>query len=215
MLYGAFAMTTLLHVDASLDRVRSQTRRLGARFVRAWSAANPNGTVLRRDLAELPPPRLTAAFVGAVKKPPGDRDPEERAAWAASEVLSAEFLSADRYVFGLPMHILTVPSSFKAYVEQIFHEGRVFRSDETGFRGLLSGRKFVFLLSKGADYRPGSPLATYDMLEPYLRKLFAFCGVASEDMTFVSLNNALSPDGPDRADEDGAERQIEDLAATW
>lgn len=53
----------------------------------------------------------------------------------------------------MPMHILTVPSTFKAYVEQIFHEGRVFRFDEAGFCGLLGGRKVLFFLSKMHCYR--------------------------------------------------------------
>jgi FMN-dependent NADH-azoreductase len=209
------SMTIVLHIDASLDPARSNTRRLGTRFVQAWQRSNPHGTVLRRDLAEKPAPALSAAFVGAVKKPPDERNEEEREAWAVSEELSAEFLSADRYVFGLPMHILTVPSVFKSYVEQIFHEERVFRTDATGFHGLLGGRKCVFLLSKGADYRPGAPLAPYDMLEPYLLKLFSLCGVDRADMTFVSVNNALSPNGPEQSDREGAESRIEELAAKW
>lgn len=209
------ALATLLHIDTSLDTVRSNTRGLSAAFVAAWHAAHPEGTILRRDLAENPAPPLSTIFVRAVKTPPERRDADQQAAWAISEALSTEFLDADRYVIGMPMHILTVPSPFKAYVEQIFHEGRVFRRDETGFHGLLSGRKFVFFLSKGADYRAGAPLAPFDMLEPYLVKLFTFCGVAREDMNFISVNNALSPNGIDTQDATNTERRILKLAETW
>ena len=205
----------LLHIDASLDRKGSNSRRLSKRFVRLWTARNPNAAVLRRDLARTPAPPLTETFVRAVKTPPEQRSGPQRRAWRASQRLAEEFMRADRYVIGMPMHILTAPSPFKAYVEQIFHEDRVFRVDENGVAGLLGGRKFLFFLSKGADYRPGAPLAPFDMLEPYLVKLLTFCGAAERDIAFVSLNNALSYEGPDPADEDRAAREMERLAETW
>ena len=205
----------LLHIDASLDRKRSNSRRLSKRFVNAWAERHPNAAILRRDLARNPAPPLTETFVRAVKTPAERRSRAERKAWNASQALADEFMKAERYVIGMPMHILTAPSPFKAYVEQIFHEERVFRVDENGVAGLLGGRKFLFFLSKGADYRPGAPLASFDMLEPYLVKLLTFCGVAERDIAFVSLNNALSPEGPDPADEDKAAQDIERLAQTW
>ena len=208
-------MTTLLHIDASLDRRGSATRRLSGDFVERWAQAHPEATILRRDLARDPAPVLTETFVRAVKTPPDRRSADERLAWQVSETLSDEFLSADRYVIGMPMHILTVPSSFKAYVEQIFHEPRVFRMAETGFTGLLGGRKFLFFVSKGADYRPGAPLAGFDMLEPYLRALLTFCGVDRDGIAFITVNNALSPDGPDAGDERQASGYVARLVETW
>ncbi|MEO1090046.1 MAG: NAD(P)H-dependent oxidoreductase [Pseudomonadota bacterium] len=208
-------MATLLHVDASVDVQASNTRRMSSSFVERWAAANPQATILRRDLASDPPPALNETFVRAVKTAPEARSPAERDAWRVSQALSDEFLAADRYVVGMPMHILTVPSPFKAYVEQIFHEGRVFARTDRGFEGRLNGRRFLFLVSKGADYRPGAPLAAFDMLEPYLIKLLTFCGVAETDITFVSVNDALAPGGPSPADAASAASRIQRLAASW
>ena len=208
-------MTTLLHIDASHDLEESSTRRMSRAFVDRWQAAHPNATILRRDLGRMPPPPLSEPFVRAVKTPADRRSPTEQAAWEASQALADEFLKADRYVVGMPMHILTVPSSFKAYVEQIFHEGRVFRRTEAGMVGSLGGRKFLFLVSKGADYRLGAPLAAFDMLEPYLLKLLIFCGVNESDIVFVTVNNALSPSGPDRRDRGDAADLIDGLVASW
>ncbi len=208
-------MATLLHIDASVDLQGSNTRRWSSGFVARWAVANPQATILRRDLAREPPPPLTETFVRAIKTAPDVRSPAERDALLVSQALSDEFLAAERYVVGMPMHILTVPSTFKAYVEQVFHEGRVFKKTKGGFEGLLSGRKFLFFVSKGADYRHGTPLASFDMLEPYLLKLLAFCGVSQSDITFVSLNNALSPTGPDKTDEATAASRVDDLARHW
>ena len=50
------------------------------------------------------------------------------------------------------------------------------------------------------------------MLVTYLRKLLTFCGVRDSDITFVSVNNALTSDGPDAADRQAAGAQIASLA---
>ena len=208
-------MTTLLHIDASVDLQGSKTRRLSSAFVGQWAAVHRGARVVRRDLGRSPPPRLSDAFVRAVKTPADRRSAEEQQAWQASEALASEFLDADLYVIGMPMHILTVPSPFKAYIEQVFHENRVFRLTETGLSGLLGGRKFLFFLSKGADYRPGAPLASFDMLEPYLLKLLTFCGVAPDDIAFVSVNNALSRAGSDGGIDAQTMDHVRRLAETW
>jgi len=208
-------MTCLLHIDASIDLDGSNTRRLSARFIELWKTWNPQAQIIRRDLGRDPAPPLTPVFARAIKNPAMRAEGETGAAWTTSQALTDEFLAADRYVIGMPMHILTVPSIFKAYVEQIFHEGRVFRVDENGFAGLLGGRKFLFFLSKGADYRAGAPLEAFDMLEPYLRKLLVFCGVVESDIRFVAVNNALLPGGADLGDENSAADQITQLAEHW
>ena len=53
------------------------------------------------------------------------------------------------------------------------------------------------------------------MLEPYLKTLFTFCGMGENDLTFISVNNALAPDGADTGDEAAAARHIATLAETW
>ena len=66
-------MTTLLHIDASLDRQGSATRRLSGDFVDRWARAHPEATILRRDLALDPAPVLTETFIRAAKTPPDRR----------------------------------------------------------------------------------------------------------------------------------------------
>ena len=91
----------------------------------------------------------------------------------------------------------------------------MFKTTPTGLQGLLGGRKFLFCLSKGADYRPGAPLAAFDMLEPYLIKLLTFCGVDEADIIFIALNNALGAGGADPDDEARAQERIAELADHW
>ncbi len=49
--------------------------------------------------------------------------------------------------------------------------------------GLLIDKKATFLIASGGVYDPGTPLASYDLIEPYLRNVFGFIGVT--DCSFV------------------------------
>ena len=122
-------------------------------------------------------------------------------ALAASDILIDEVLAADHLVFSVPMYNFSVPSTLKAYIDNIVRVGRTFAVDEGGgFRGLLSGKKALFVTSRGAIYRSGSPLHAFDHQEPYLRTVFGFMGLT--DIHFVHA------DGLDFADEAHREKSL-------
>ena len=43
--------------------------------------------------------------------------------------------------------------------------------------GQLKGKKATFLVASGGVYGPGSAMASYNFVEPYMRTLFGFLGV--------------------------------------
>jgi FMN-dependent NADH-azoreductase len=176
-------MTTLLHVDCS-PFPTAMTRGLAGGFVDAWLAMNPNASVLRRDIGLNPVPHVSAAFAASVLTPPPNHSAEMKVAAAHAAELTQEFLAADRYVLSMPMRILNVPSTFKAYVEHIFHMDKVFRVTEAGYEGLLGGRKVLCITARGGDYRAGSSMQRYDIQDAYLRALFDFCGVYRRNVLY-------------------------------
>jgi FMN-dependent NADH-azoreductase len=88
-----------------------------------------------------------------------------------------EFLAADRCVFSVPMYNFSVPSNFKAYIDQIVRIGRTFAIEDCQFKGLVNGKKVLFITSRGAEYGVGSPYEGWDCQEPTLRCAFQFMGV--------------------------------------
>ena len=103
--------------------------------------------------------KIAAAFT-----PPQDRSPELNQAIATSDALVDELLAADRYVFGVPMYNFGVPSTFKAYIDQIIRVGRTFAVNEQGFQGLVdSSKKMLVITARGGSYQQGTPAATYDL----------------------------------------------------
>jgi FMN-dependent NADH-azoreductase len=124
-----------------------------------------------------------------------------------------EFISADRYVFGVPMFNFSVPSSFKAYIDQIVRPGKTFGVGPKGFEGLVKGKKALFITASGGSYTPGSVRADLNYLEPFLRGVFGFMGVTN--MQFVVADNLNRGGDAARQSRERAENALRELAATW
>jgi FMN-dependent NADH-azoreductase len=191
-------MSTLLHIDSSPAGDRSVSRALTAEFVKNWKAANPGGTVIDRDLTHTPLVPLTGEWIGAAYTPKDKRTAEQNAALALSDTLVSELLSADEYVFGVPMYNFAVPGAFKLWIDQIARAGVTFAYVDGAPKGLLTGKKATFLIASGGEYGPGSPAVSYNFVEPYLRTVFGFLGVT--DATFQTAGGAAALNyGADRA----------------
>jgi FMN-dependent NADH-azoreductase len=176
-------MSTLLHIDASPRGDRSVSRQLTHDFAAAWRQAHPGGEIIYRDLGHDPVPFVNETFIAAAYTPSDALSPELRAALAISNELITELETATEYVFGVPMHNFSVPAAFKAYIDQIVRVGRTFAFAESGFKGLLQGKKATVITSSGGVYRTGSPAAPYNHQEPWIRTVLGFIGVT--DVEFV------------------------------
>jgi FMN-dependent NADH-azoreductase len=159
-------------------------------FVAAWKAKNSDGTVTYRDLGHHPVPPVDEQWIAAAYTPSEQRSPELASALQISDELIDEFLKADICVFGIPMYNFSVPSTFKAYIDQIVRVGRTFAIDANGFRGLASGRKIIVITARGGNFRPGTPFAAYDHQEPYLKTVFGFMGIT--DVQFIHADGLSS-----------------------
>jgi FMN-dependent NADH-azoreductase len=162
-----------------------------------------------------PVPHVSAAFAESIFTPPEQHSAAMHDAVAYANGLTKEFLAASRYVISMPMRILNVPSTFKAYVEHIFHRDKVFKVTQAGYEGLLGGRKVLCITARGGDYRAGSAIQRYDIQEPYLRALFEFGGVRPEDFEMVNAD-AMFSETTTREDLIAATRaRLVELAAVW
>lgn len=192
-------MPTLLHLDSSPTGDRSVSRALTAEFTRNWKAANPGGTVITRDLTTTPLIPVTGQMIGAVYTPKDARTEEQKAALALSDTLIAELFAADEYAIGVPMHNFGISGSFKLWIDQIVRAGVTFSAGADGVKGLLAGKKAHFFVAAGFDYGPGTPMASFNNVEPYLKTVFGFLGIT--DITFLNAYNASTlSQGADRAE---------------
>ena len=177
-------MSTLLKLDSSPMGDRSTSRKLTTKFAESWLKTHPGGKVIERDLATLNLPVVDAFWVGAVYTPESSRTPDQIKALAASDSLINNLKQADEYVFGVPMHNFSIPSTLKLWIDQIVRAGKTFSYGETGPKGLLTGKKATLLLASGGEYGKGSAMASFDFVTPYLEKVLAFIGIT--DVTIIA-----------------------------
>jgi FMN-dependent NADH-azoreductase len=205
-------VVNILHIDSSPRGERSHSRELSKEFVSGWKAAHPEDAIAYRDLGHHPVPHVDEAWIAAAFSPPETHTPELTEALRISDELIDEFLAADRYVFGVPMYNFNIPSTFKAYIDQIVRANRTFAIDAQGLRGLVEGKKAVIITARGGDFSPTSPAAPYDFQEPYLRAIFGFIGVT--DIKFINANSLNEGDARTQSLSE-ARAAIQDAIAQW
>ena len=177
-------MSTLLHIDSSPLYGRSVSRELTREFVAKWHEAHTDGAVIVRDLNAGPSLPVTAEWVGAAYTPSESRSPEQQAVLAPSDMLLSELEAADEYVVGVPMHNFGVPSVLKLWIDQICRVNRTFAYEDGKPKGLLLGKRATFIVASGGIYDPGTQMASFNFVEPYLKSVFGFLGL--KDTTFLT-----------------------------
>ena len=188
-------MTHLLHIDSSIRGDASVTRKLSARATAVWRAAHPDGTVTYRDLGRNPLPHLDAAGGLAAMLPRDQHTAAQAESWALTELLISEVKEADTIVLGLPLYNYGAPSSVKAWVDHLIAPG--LSIDPQTHAGLLGGRDFVVLASRGGGYAEGTPREGWDHAEAWLPHGLAVTGL---EPRFITAELTLAEVTPAMAD---------------
>jgi FMN-dependent NADH-azoreductase len=175
----------LLQIDSSA-RTISVTRRLTAKFAEEWRKNHPDGVVIQRDLSATVIPLITDDW-NATHLEQSKLTPVQQSYLSTSDELIEELEAADTVVIGAPMYNFTIPSSLKAWIDQIVRLGKTVGYGPNGPQGLLTKKKVVIITSRGSAYEKGTAREAFDFQEPYLRHVLGFIGLT--DVTFVHAEN--------------------------
>jgi FMN-dependent NADH-azoreductase len=176
----------------------SISRHLSEEFVQNWRSQHPESKVITRDLSANVPPLVTAEWIAASFTPDEARTPEQRKILAISDDLVAELQTADEYVIGVPMHNFTIASALRLWIDQVARVGKTFAYVDGRPVGILKGKKATFLVASGGVYGPGSAMASYNFVEPYLRTFFGFLGVTDAQTYAAGGASVVNHGGVDR-----------------
>ena len=205
----------ILHVSSSPRGDRSTSRKLAREFLATWQSSHPGDTVTDRDVGHAPPAHVTEAWVAAAYAPAETHAPEVAAAIRESDELVAELFAHDVIVVSVPMSNFGIPSTLKAYIDNIVRVNKTFAMDfsqPNPYVPLVHGKKLYVLSSSGsAGYGPGGPLARYNHETTYLQAIFAILGVT--DATVVQCENANAPEPAKQAGLDAAKSAAHAAAA--
>jgi FMN-dependent NADH-azoreductase len=169
----------LLHIDSSVLGPHSVSRQVSSAVVERLRQANPSLELVYRDLTQTPLAHLTGSHLAVAQGAPV---PAELAPdVAASGAVLDEFLAADIVVIGAPMYNFTIPSQLKAWIDRIIVAGKTFKYDGNGPQGLAGHKRMIVAMSRGGYYGAGTPAASLEHLETYLRVVFGFIGITDPE----------------------------------
>ncbi|MCX4514379.1 NAD(P)H-dependent oxidoreductase [Streptomyces sp. NBC_01619] len=180
-------MATLLHIDSSVFPTGvSSSRSVAGAFRSAWEEQHPEGTVIYRDFATAPVPHITADAHTAAFTTPSERTPEQAAAFAARVELIEELEQADAILIGAPMYNFTVPSTLKAWLDNVILPGRT-----AGEMPSAQGTPVTVVASRGGSYRPGTPREDCEFVLNYLEAVLK--GTLGLDVDFIVPELTMAP----------------------
>ena len=173
-------MATLLHIDSSVfPGEASASRSVAAVFRGTWEEQHPDGAVVYRDLASAPVPHMTADGYSA----------RESAAFAARLELIEELESANAVLIGAPMYNYTIPSTLKAWLDNVILLGRT-----SGEAPSSQGKPVTVIASRGGSYAPGTPREGFEFVRNYLEAVLG--GSLGLDVGFIVPELTMAPRNP-------------------
>ncbi|MGW8377733.1 NAD(P)H-dependent oxidoreductase [Streptomyces sp. ODS28] len=184
-------MATLLHIDSSVwSREGSASRDVAASFRAAWEAEHPEGTVIYRDLAADPLPHLDGTAAAAGFAPAEQHTPEQAEAFKLRDELARELEEADAVLIGAPMYNFSIPSTLKAWLDQVILMGRTM-----GGQTSVAGTPATVITSRGGGYAAGTPRESFEFAQSYLAKVLGEGGMGL-DVHFIVPELTLAPSTP-------------------
>jgi FMN-dependent NADH-azoreductase len=183
---------TLLRIDSSARQTGSVSRQLADDIELAWLGAYPYGLVQRRDLAVDPLPHISEVTIQGYYTPFEQMTSGLREATALSDTLIGELKSAHTVLVSAPIYNFSLPSSLKAWIDQVVRIGHSFAYDGQSFSGLITQPRAVLALAYGAAGYQG-PMKDMDHLRPYLTQLLGFLGLPRVDVVSVEATTADAP----------------------
>ena len=187
-------MAKLLYIEASPRKDRSKSTQVARTFLAAYQKSRPDDSIQTLDLWATNLPRFDGATIEAkyaiIQGQP--HTPEQAQAWKAVVGVIEQFKSADKYLFSLPMWNFGVPYVFKHFIDVLVQPGLTFSFDpQSGYQGLVTGKKAVVVYARGGAYGPGTGMEDYDLQSKTLTGILGFIGLT--DLVNIFVEPTLGP----------------------
>lgn len=190
-------MSRLLYIEASPMEGLSFSSRVAESFLDAYRSSHPDDTIETLDIWSAPLPVFDGYGVRARYKTSRKQplDEGEAAAWQQVVATIEHFKGFDKYLLSAPMWNFSIPWRLKQYIDLLVHPGLTFSfSAETGYTGLLTGKKAALIAARGGAYPPDTPGAAWDFQSPYLLTFLGFIGISDVTQIVVEPTMGAAPD---------------------
>lgn len=172
-------MSKLLHIQSSPRGKRSSSIAVAEHFITAYCAAHPNDTVETLNVWEMNLPEFDGSSVEAKYAAMHQQSPtpDQIEAWDEVKRIANHFMSADKYLFSMPMWNFSIPYKLKHLIDVLVQPGITVSITEAGPQGVITGKPTVAIYSRAFALGPGTGLEKSDFQVPYLHQILGFIGM--------------------------------------
>jgi FMN-dependent NADH-azoreductase len=207
-------MKKVLVINSSARALNSHSRKLTEVFIDHWKSIHINPIINFRELGNTDVPHINENWIAAAFKPEAARSEEEIEALETSDTYISELREADVIVIGSPMYNWSVPSSLKAYIDQILRVNETWKFNPTNMQnpyiGLLENKTLFLLLSRGAQgYEKGEYNEHMNFQSTYLKTVFNIIGISN--IHVIAINGASFDPEKFKKSIDVSHQNIKDL----
>jgi FMN-dependent NADH-azoreductase len=175
----------LLFIQCSPRLTESKSIQLAESYLNTLCAENPDLEVetielWKEDLPAFDGDKVAAKMNIILGK---ENNGVQQTAWDQIVSLTSRFISADRYLFAVPMWNGGIPYRLKQFIDVVHQPGLLFQlTQESGYEGLLQKKHATLMLTAGvyADRFP-SPQFGVDYQSTYLRFWLTQAGIIEID----------------------------------
>lgn len=164
----------ILHIISSPKQKLSSSFKLSNTIVNQLLEKHPEATI--EEMFPRVFPHADGDFIANYAIPKEQQSEEQKEILKLSDSALEQLHRADTIVIALPMYNFGIPSSLKAWIDQIVRPGISFAYDENGLRGLIPNKKVYLAISSGTVFSDGSSQFE-DHAESYLKTVLRFIGI--------------------------------------
>ncbi len=172
-------MARLLYIESSPRKKRSSSIEVARLFIEEYQKSHPHDEVFTIDLWYKEIPQFDGDVIDAKYAIMHGQSHTEaqRKAWRAVEQTIAEFKSADKYLFSIPMWNFSIPYKLKHYIDVLVQPSYVFTySPSEGYKGLIVNKPVTLIYSRMGSYESGTESEQLDMQKKYMESILGFIG---------------------------------------
>lgn len=207
-------MKKILIINASARSLDSQSRKLTDYFTGYLKTRVIDKTIIYRDLGNSEIPHISRQWIEADIKSDEERTSEEQDVLMLSDQYIKELHDTDIIILATPMYNWSIPSTLKAYIDQVMRLNKIFiintEKGKQRYQGLLKEKNLVFILSRGSSgYEVGERNEYMNFQNTYLKFVFGIMGI--QNLYEISINGTSKDPAELKMEMKKAEIQIENL----
>lgn len=192
----------------SSPRKESQSTKLAEALIEKIQIHHKKSMVTIEDLSKSPPAHLTEFQIGSFFTPEEELSELQKDCLKLSDHYIQQLVNSDFIIISFPVWNFSIPSSLKAWIDQIVRAGKTFKYIDSRPKGLIENKKVFLVSARGGIYPENLVEAMngpYDYSSLLMKTVLTYIGLL--DMTELKVDGLAIPGIKEFA----IEKALEDL----